>query len=70
MIDTIPGTMTKGKAEEAARKWQKEQDEFPSPVPPASPQPGKPKTEYNEFHDRQVERAQRQENYMRHGTSN
>ena len=68
MIDTIPGTMTKEKAEEAARKWQKEQDEFPGSIPEA-PLPDKTHpVEYNDFYERQQQRAQRREDYIRNGS--
>ena len=68
MIDTIPGIMTKEEAEEAARKWQKEQDEFPGSIPEAPLLETKPPVEHNDFYERQQQRAQRREDYIRNGS--
>lgn len=70
MIDTIPGVVTKEKIEKDAEEWQKEQNEFPGPVPPAPPLEDKPPVVHNEFYERQRKKARRQEDYMRQGTPN
>ena len=68
MIDTIPGTMTKEETEEATRKWQEEQDKFPGPITPTPPLAEEPGIKHNDFYERQQERKQKQEDYLRNGT--
>lgn len=68
MKDTISGAMPKEEGEEAARKWQEEQDKFPGPIPEAPPPELKPPLEHSDFYERQQERARRREDYMRSGS--
>jgi len=68
MIDTIPGTMTKGEAEKVARKWQKGQDEFPGPISEAPLPDTTHPVEHSDFYERRLERAQRREDYIRNGS--